>query len=66
MFEKKLLVLLAMATEQKTAVIVPLNGLNYATWRIQCQMALICDGLCGIVNETEQAPDLMLLLIASF
>ena len=45
-----------MATEQKTAVIVPLNGLNYATWRVQCQMALIRDGLWGIVNETEQAP----------
>ena len=44
-----------MATEQKTAVIVPLNGLNYATWRVQCQMALIRDGLSGIVNETEQA-----------
>ena len=45
-----------MATEQKTAVIVPLNGLNYATWRVQCQMALIHDGLWGIVSETEQAP----------
>ena len=44
-----------MATEQKTDVIVPLNGLNYATWRVQCQMALISDGLWGIVNETEQA-----------
>ena len=27
---------------------------NYATWRVQCQMALIRDGLCGI--ETEHAP----------
>ena len=45
-----------MTAEQKTAVIVPLNGLNYATWRVQCQMALIHDGLWGIVNETEQTP----------
>ena len=53
---RNLLVLLVMATKQKTAVIVPLNGLNYATWRVQCQMALIRDGLWRIVNETEQAP----------
>ena len=53
---RNLAVLLIMATEQKAAVIVPLNGLNYATWRVQCQMALICDGLWGIVNKTEQAP----------
>ena len=46
-----------MATEQRAAVIVSLNGLNYATWKVQCQMALICDGLWGIVNETEQAPE---------
>ena len=46
-----------MATEQRPAVIVSLNGLNYATWRVQCQMALIRDGLWGIVNETEQAPE---------
>ena len=45
-----------MATEQKAAVTVPLNGMNYATWRVQCQMALICDGLWGIVSETEHAP----------
>ena len=41
-----------MATEQRAAVIVSLNGLNYATWRVQCQMSLIRDGLWGIVNET--------------
>ena len=46
-----------MATEQRAAVIVSLNGLNYATWKVQCQMALIRDGLWGIVNETEQAPE---------
>ena len=46
-----------MATEQRATVIVSLNGLNYATWRVQCQMALIRDGLWGIVSETEQAPE---------
>ena len=46
-----------MATEQRAAVVVSLNGLNYATWKVQCQMALIRDGLWGIVNETEQAPE---------
>ena len=45
-----------MATEQKAAVIVPLNSMNYATWRVQCQMALIRDGLWGIVSETEHPP----------
>jgi len=42
-----------MAMEQKVAFIVPLSGMNYATWRVQCQMALIHDGLWGIVNETR-------------
>ena len=31
--------------------------MNYATWRVQCQMALIHDGLWGIVNKTEHAPE---------
>lgn len=30
-------------------------ALNYATWRVQCQMALIRDGLWEIVSEAEQA-----------
>ena len=46
-----------MATEQRAAAIVSLNGLNYATWKVQCQMALIHDGPWGIVNETEQGPE---------
>ena len=33
---RNLAVLLIMTTEQKAAVIVAWNGLNYATWRVQC------------------------------
>ena len=32
---------------------VPLKGTNYATWKVQCKMALIKE---GIVDETEAAP----------
>ena len=38
--------------ELKTAI-VPLNGKNYPTWKVQCKMALMKDSLWGIVNETE-------------
>ncbi len=37
--------------------IVPLTGSNYATWRIQCRMALIREGLWGLVEGTEEVPD---------
>ena len=37
-------------------VIVPLNGKNYPTWKIQCQMALVKDSLWNIINGTETAP----------
>ena len=46
-----------MATDLKTVAIVPLNGTNYPTWKVQCQMALVRDGLWDIVNGTETAPD---------
>ena len=36
-------------------LIVPLNGKNYATWKVQCRMALIKDSLWGIVSGTETA-----------
>ena len=42
--------------ESKTAAVVPLNSSNYSTWKIQCKIALIKDGLWGIVNGTEMAP----------
>ena len=42
--------------ESKTVAVVLLNSSNYSTWKIQCKMALIKDGLWGIVNGTEMAP----------
>ena len=45
-----------MAMDLKTVAIVPLNGTNYPTWTVQCRMALVRDGLWGIVNGTEVAP----------
>ena len=45
-----------MATESTKVLIKSLNGLNYATWKVQCKMALIKDGLWGIVDGKETAP----------
>ena len=46
-----------MATEtSRTVSLVPLNGNNYVTWKLQCQMALMKEGLWSIVNETELPP----------
>ena len=30
---------------------------NYPTWKVQCRMALVKDGLWSIVNGTEAIPD---------
>ena len=38
-------------------VVVPLNGKNYPTWKVQCRMALVKDSLWGIVIETEDTPN---------
>ena len=38
--------------ELKTAI-VPLNGKNYPTWKVQCRMALMKDSLWGITSGTE-------------
>ena len=38
------------------SVIVPLNGKNYPTWKIQCRMALVKDSLWSIVSGTETEP----------
>ena len=46
-----------MATDLKAIAVIPLNGTNCPTWKIQCQMALVHDGLWGIVNGMETAPD---------
>ena len=45
-----------MASESRVVTVVPLNGLNYATWKVQCRMALLKEGLWGIVSRTEQSP----------
>ena len=42
--------------ESKANTIVPLNGANYPTWKVQCRMALVRDGLWEIVSGTETAP----------
>ena len=42
--------------ESRTVAVVPLNSTNYPTWKIQCKMALIKEGLWDIVNGTETAP----------
>lgn len=42
---------------EKHSLIVPLKGpSNYATWRVQCKMALTKEGLWGIVSGNEAAP----------
>ena len=45
-----------MATETKVVSIAPLKGTNYPTWKVQCRMALVRDGLWGIVSGTETEP----------
>ena len=43
--------------DAKAVSIVPLSGTNYPTWKVQCRMALIREGLWGIVAGTEECPD---------
>ena len=43
--------------ESKSVAIVPLNGSNYPTWKVQCRMALVKDGLWSTVNGTETIPE---------
>ena len=45
-----------MAFESSTVSVVSLNGPNYPTWKVQCRMTLMKDGLWGIVNGTENIP----------
>ena len=42
--------------EAKT-VVVPLTGTNYCTWKVQCKMSLMRDGLWGIVSRAETSPE---------
>ena len=44
-----------MAESKGTVMVVPLDGSNYVTWKIQCKMALIKEGLWKIVEGTEVA-----------
>lgn len=46
-----------MATDSRQVSIVPLNGSNYATRKVQCTMALKKDGVWGIVCGTEKASE---------
>ena len=42
--------------ESKTVSVVLLNSSNYSTWKVQCKMALMKDGLWSLVSGTEIAP----------
>ena len=46
-----------MGTETTKMLIKPLNGPKYATWKVQCKMALMKEGLWNIVTGTEGAPE---------
>ncbi len=35
---------------------VPLNGSNYATWKVQAKLTILKDGLWRTVNGTENEP----------
>jgi len=50
-------ILFEMSSEIKTVSVIPLTRLNYATWKIQCRMALMKDSLWSIVNGEEVAPE---------
>ena len=45
-----------MAESKVVSSFLPLKGGNYATWKLQCQMALMKDDLWTIVSETEPPP----------
>ena len=48
---------MASGLDVKMASIISLNGTNYSTWKVQCRMALMRDGLWGITTKSELAPD---------
>ena len=45
-----------MAEAIKSVSIALLKGSNYPTWKLQCRMVLMREGLWSIVSGTEQAP----------
>ena len=46
-----------MSTESKAVTVIPLKGSNYPTWKVQCRMALMKDGLWSIVSGSERPPN---------
>ena len=40
-----------------TVTVIPLNGTNYPSWKVQCRMVLVREGLWGIVAGTEEPLD---------
>ena len=42
--------------ESETVAVVPLSSTNYSTWKIQCKMVLIKEGMWSILNGTETEP----------
>ena len=47
---------MAMGRDDVKGNFPPLNSKNYATWRIQCRMALMREGLWSIVSGEEERP----------
>ena len=46
-----------MATETMEILVKPFNGPNYTTWKVQCNIALIKEGLWNIATGKENAPE---------
>ena len=42
---------------ESTVSVVPLNGTNYPSWKVQCRMVLVREGQWGIVAGTDEPPD---------
>ena len=46
-----------MSVEGRHVSVVALKGENYPTWKLQCKMALVKEGLWGFISGTEDCPD---------
>ena len=55
-----------MAESTRLVAVVPLKGTNYPTWKVQCRMALMKEGLWKIVNREETKPTTGAADIAKF
>ena len=47
---------MASGLDVKTTSIIPLNGENFSTWKVQCRMAVMSDAAWGIVAKTVLSP----------